>query len=78
MGLAIGFLPHRCERIRKPELTDNLAATLNYRYLGTAGDQGFRITSFATPQVFYLTTDLSSHNITVGLRYTFAKGGGGS
>lgn len=57
------------------EFSDRFAATANYRYLGTAGTQEFRIL-VPGPQVLSLLTELSSHNITFGLRYTFTRGGG--
>jgi len=58
------------------ELSDRLAVTANYRYLGTAGRQGFRVFVPFNGSVFWLDTDLASHNITMGLRYSFGRQGG--
>jgi opacity protein-like surface antigen len=59
------------------ELSESLAVTLNYRYLDTAGDQDLGIFSpVFFPQTFAEQIGLSSHTVTVGLRYSFARGGG--
>jgi opacity protein-like surface antigen len=57
---------------------EKVEITVNYRYLKPTGVHSFVVYSPLNLELYRLTTEFSSHNVTGGLRYTFDLFGDGS